>query len=203
LGLAEDNHWADRKDIILRPWEEDADMEEIGARRADLLHLQMSLRARLPRDCLSISPLLRLIMQGNKASEWRRTRSPDMSSSSLNPRRASPLRCPPPPPSMRKPSGMPGRLCSRSSSSITIRFLTMYITRLPPLGRTTRPLFHQCTPSRRGPAAPWVLSRPRISLGLLPSIGRRPSRISEAARRVRDIDNEKPPSGRPLNGTGR
>ena len=89
-GLAEDNHWADRKDIILRPWEEDADMEEIGARRADLLHLQMSLRTRLSRDCLS--PLLRLIMQGNQASEWRRAESHNMSSSSLNPRRASPLR---------------------------------------------------------------------------------------------------------------
>ena len=50
-GLAEDNHWADRKDIILRPWEEDADMEEIGARRADLLHLHMSLRTRFPRVC--------------------------------------------------------------------------------------------------------------------------------------------------------
>ena len=91
LGLAEDNHWADRKDIILRPWEEDADMEEIGARRADLLHLQMSLRTRLPRDCLSISPLLRLIMQGNKASEWRRAESHNMSSSRHNLRRASPL----------------------------------------------------------------------------------------------------------------
>jgi len=87
-GLADDNHWVDRKDSILRPWEEDADMEEIGARRADLLHLHMSLRTRFPRVCLSL--LLRLIMQGNQASGLLRAESHSMSSSRHNLRRASP-----------------------------------------------------------------------------------------------------------------